>query len=241
MEIFPAIDLRDGNVVMLTQGDYDRMDVYSNDPVEIARTFKDVGAKNLHVVDLDGAKDGRLMNFDSIKKIMVEGGLFVQVGGGIRDEERIRQYLDIGVNRVILGTIAVQDFSFVEQMVKKYKEKIAVGVDAKDGYVAVEGWRETTNVSSLEFCQRLEDVGVQTVIYTDIIKDGKLSGTNLEVYKTLSTRDVKVVASGGISYEHEITELRSMNLYAAIVGKALYTGMLDLKNVLRLASGKQEA
>lgn len=240
MEIFPAIDLRNGNVVRLTQGDYNRVDIYSNDPAEIARQFKAVGARNLHVVDLDGAKDGRLMNYDSIKKIMAQESLFVQVGGGIRDEERICQYLDIGVNRVILGTVAVRDFSFVEEMVKKYGEKIAVGVDAKDGYVAVQGWKEVTNVSSLEFCKRLEDAGVQTVIYTDISKDGELSGTNLDVYKTLSEYRLQIVASGGISYEQEITELKSMNIYAAIVGKALYTDMLDLSRVLTLARGEQE-
>lgn len=240
MEIFPAIDLRNGNVVRLTQGDYDRIDIYSDDPVEIARQFKAVGARNLHVVDLDGAKDGRLMNYDSIKKIMTQEGFFVQVGGGIRDEERICQYLDIGVSRVILGTVAVRNFAFVEEMVKKYGEKIAVGVDARDGYVAVQGWQETTNVSSLEFCQRLEDVGVQTVIYTDIAKDGELSGTNLDVYKTLSEYKLQIVASGGISYEREITELKSMNIYAAIVGKALYTDMLDLGRVLTLARGEQE-
>ena len=236
MEIFPAIDLRSGQVVRLTQGDYDKMVVYSEDPAEIARQFKAQGTKNLHIVDLDGAKDGRLVNFDTIKDIVSQGGLFVQVGGGIRDEERIRQYLDLGVHRVILGTVAVTDFAFLERMVAKYREKIAVGVDAKDGYVAIHGWKETTDISSLEFCQKLADIGVKTVIYTDIAKDGELSGTNLEVYRTLSRMDLDIVASGGISFEHEIIELKEMNIYAAIVGKAIYTDTLDLQKIIELVN-----
>ena len=236
MEIFPAIDLRSGQVVRLTQGDYDKMVIYSDDPKEIARQFKANGAKNLHVVDLDGAKDGRLVNFDTIKDIVSQGGLFVQVGGGIRDEQRILQYLDLGVHRVILGTVAVTDFAFLERMVARYREKIAVGVDAKDGYVAIHGWNETTDISSLEFCQKLADIGVRTVIYTDIAKDGELSGTNLEVYRTLSRMDLDIVASGGISFEHEIIELKEMNIYAAIVGKAIYTDTLDLQKIIELVN-----
>lgn len=235
MEIFPAIDLRSGQVVRLTQGDYDKMVVYSEDPEEIARQFQARGAKNLHIVDLDGAKDGRLVNFETIKDIVSQGGLFVQVGGGIRDEERIRQYLDLGVHRVILGTVAVTDFPLVERMVAKYGDKIAVGVDAKDGFVAIHGWRKITDIPSLELCQSLEDIGVKTVIYTDIAKDGELSGTNLEVYRTLSQMGLDIVASGGISFEHEIIELKAMNIYAAIVGKAIYAGNLDLEKIIGLA------
>lgn len=239
MQIFPAIDLRGGQVVRLTQGDYDQMDIYSPDPADIARRFKAAGAKNLHVVDLDGAKDGTLANFDAIRSIVSEGGLFIEVGGGIRDEERIRQYLELGVGRVILGTVAVTNFPFVQEMAAKYSEKIAVGVDARDGFVAINGWKEVTGEKSVDFCKRLADAGVKTVIYTDISKDGALQGTNLGIYRTLSEiQGLDIVASGGISFEREITVLREMNLYAAIVGKAIYTDKLDLKRVIQLAEGE---
>jgi phosphoribosylformimino-5-aminoimidazole carboxamide ribotide isomerase len=239
MEIFPAIDLRGGQVVRLTQGDYDKMEVYSDDPRKIARQFKAQGAKNLHIVDLDGAKDGRLVNFDSIRDIVEDVGLFLQVGGGIRDEERIRQYLDLGVHRVILGTVAVTDFPLVERMVAKYGEHIAVGVDARDGFVAIQGWRKVTDIDALKFCEKLMDIGVKTIIYTDIAKDGELSGTNLEVYQTLSQMAIDVVASGGISYYEEITKLKALGIYGAIVGKALYTGSLDLKKIIELAGATE--
>lgn len=239
MQIFPAIDLRGGQVVRLTQGDYDQMDIYSPDPADIARKFKAAGAKNLHVVDLDGAKDGTLANFDAIRAIVQQGGLFIEVGGGIRDEERIRQYLDLGVGRVILGTVAITNFPFLKEMVAKYKEKIAVGVDAKDGLIAINGWKEITGTQSVDFCKELVEIGVKTVIYTDISKDGELKGTNLEIYKTLSDIDgLDVVASGGISFEREITALKEMGTYAAIVGKAIYTDTLDLKRVIQLAEGE---
>lgn len=236
MQIFPAIDLRGGQVVRLTQGDYDQMDIYSPDPTEIVRKFKACGARNLHVVDLDGAKDGQLVNFDAIRAIAQEGGLFIEVGGGIRDEERIRQYLGLGVGRVILGTVAVKNPAFVAEMAAKYGGQIAVGVDAKDGLVAVNGWKEITQTKSVDFCRELVKMGVQTVIYTDISKDGELKGTNLDIYGTLSQIDgLDIVASGGISYEREITALKEMGIYAAIVGKAIYTDKLDLKRVLALA------
>lgn len=236
MEIFPAIDLRGGKVVRLTQGDYEQMVVYSQDPLQIAAQFKAQGAKNLHIVDLDGAKDGRLVNFDTIKNLMAQGGLFVQVGGGIRDEKRICQYLELGVNRVILGTVAVTDFAFLQLMVNKYQEKIAVGVDAKNGFVAINGWKEITDIPALDFCHKLADIRVKTVIYTDIAKDGVLSGTNLEVYRSLSNINLDIVASGGISFESEIRELKNMNIYAAIVGKAIYTNTLDLQKIIALAN-----
>ena len=185
MKIFPAIDLRDGKAVRLYQGDYDQMTVYSDSPVEVAKSFKAKGADCLHLVDLDGAKDGRLVNFDTIKEIVEEVDMYVEVGGGIRDEERIRQYLELGVGRVILGTIAVKDPEFLEAMVTKYGERIAVGVDARDGYVAVNGWKEITDRESFEFCRYLRDIGVKTVIYTDISRDGGLEGTNMEAYRKL--------------------------------------------------------
>jgi phosphoribosylformimino-5-aminoimidazole carboxamide ribotide isomerase len=235
MQIFPAIDLRNGQVVRLTQGDYEQMTVYAQDPVQMAAQFIAEGAQNLHIVDLDGAKDGRLVNFQSIQKIMTQGGLFVQVGGGIRDEERISQYLDLGVDRVILGTVAVKDFTFLQRMVDKYKEKIAVGVDAKDGFVAINGWQEVTDIPSLQFCQKLADIGVQTVIYTDIAKDGGLAGTNLQIYDSLRQIDLDIVASGGISFEEEIVQLKQMDIYAAIVGKAIYTDTLNLRRIIEMA------
>lgn len=239
MEIFPAIDIRNGNVVRLTEGDYNRMTVYGSSPLEMAETFIKKGAKNLHMVDLDGAKDGAPVNFDVIKSVAETGKLFTEVGGGIRDEKRIEDYLSLGVNRVILGTVAVRNFKFVEDAVKKYGDKIAVGVDARDGKVAVSGWLETTEIDSLDFCRKLRDAGVKTVIYTDISKDGTLSGTNLEIYEKLSEiESLDIIASGGITFEEEIKKLASMNTYGAIVGKAVYAGKLDLERVLRIAKGE---
>lgn len=235
MKIFPAIDLRDGKAVRLYQGDYDQMTVYSDSPVEVAKSFKAKGADCLHLVDLDGAKDGRLVNFDTIKEIVEEVDMYVEVGGGIRDEERIRQYLELGVGRVILGTIAVKDPEFLEAMVTKYGERIAVGVDARDGYVAVNGWKEITDRESFEFCRYLRDIGVKTVIYTDISRDGGLEGTNMEAYRKLQDIEgLEVTASGGISFEEEITALKDVAA-AAILGKAIYSGKLDLERAVKLA------
>ncbi|MEG0156129.1 MAG: 1-(5-phosphoribosyl)-5-[(5-phosphoribosylamino)methylideneamino]imidazole-4-carboxamide isomerase [Anaerovoracaceae bacterium] len=235
MKIFPAIDLRNGKAVRLFQGDYDQETIYSDSPVSVAEGFKEAGASCLHLVDLDGAKDGTLVNFDSIKEIVSRVNLFVEVGGGIRDEERIRQYLDLGVSRVILGTIAIQDPEFLAAMVKKYGDKIAVGVDAKEGKVAINGWKEVTDMDSLEFCKHLAQIGVKTVIYTDISKDGGLTGTNLEVYAQLKEIEgLDIVASGGISFEEEIPKLAEM-VSAAILGKAIYSGKLSLKKCIELS------
>ncbi|MBR2029280.1 MAG: 1-(5-phosphoribosyl)-5-[Clostridia bacterium] len=235
MQIFPAIDIKDKKVVRLTFGDYDQMKIYADDPVQIAKNFCACGAKNLHVVDLDGAKDGNLANFDVIEQIAKNCGMFVQVGGGIRDEDRIKKYIDCGVGRVILGTVAVENFAFVEQMAKKYGDKIAVGVDAKDGFVAIHGWKTVTSVQSVDFCQKLCDAGVKTVIYTDISKDGGMKGTNLGIYRQLAKIDgLDVVASGGITFYDELTTLDRMGTYGAILGKALYEGLLDLKKAVEL-------
>ena len=235
MNIFPAIDLRDGKAVRLYQGDYDQMTVYSENPVDVARSFRECGAQYLHLVDLDGAKDGKLVNFDTIKAIVEEVDMYVEVGGGIRDEERIRQYVEVGVGRVILGTIAIKDPEFLEEMVKKYGEKIAVGVDAKDGYVAINGWKEITDKESFEFCKYLRDIGVKCVIYTDISRDGGLQGTNMEAYKKLQEIEgLEITASGGISFEEEITALKDVAA-AAILGKAIYSGKLDLARAVELS------
>ena len=233
MQIFPAIDLSGGQVVRLYQGDYDQMTVYGSDPCAVAREFIAAGAKYLHVVDLDGAKDGTLANFESIAAIAKQGGLYIEVGGGIRTEERIRQYLDLGVGRCILGTIAVKDFDFTTRMARKYGDRIAVGVDARDGYVAINGWKELSSETGIEFCKRLRDVGVKTVIYTDISRDGAEKGTNLELYRKLAEiEDLNITASGGVSSLEELKELQTIGTHAAILGKALYTGRLDLKTVI---------
>ena len=233
MQIFPAIDLSGGQVVRLYQGDYDQMTVYGQDPCAAARTFLEAGAKYLHLVDLDGARDGTTANFDSIAAIARQGGLYIEVGGGIRTEDRIRQYLDLGVGRCILGTIAVKDFTFTERMAQKYGGRIAVGVDARDGYVAVNGWKELSRERGVDFCRRLRDAGVRTVIYTDISRDGAEQGTNLEVYRELADiSGLDITASGGVSSLEELRALRDMGTRAAILGKALYTGRLDLKTVV---------
>ena len=230
MQIFPAIDLSGGKVVRLYQGDYEKMTVYGADPCAVARDFIAAGAKYLHVVDLDGAKDGTLANFDSISALAKQGGLYIEVGGGIRTEERIEKYLDLGVGRCILGTIAVKDFDFTRRMAQKYGDKIAVGVDARDGYVAVSGWLETSKEKGVDFCRRLYDAGVQTVIYTDISRDGAEQGTNLALYRELARIEgLHITASGGVSSIAELKELHAIGTHAAILGKALYTGRLDLR------------
>nr|WP_325194904.1 1-(5-phosphoribosyl)-5-[(5-phosphoribosylamino)methylideneamino]imidazole-4-carboxamide isomerase [uncultured Oscillibacter sp.] len=233
MQIFPAIDLRGGQVVRLYQGDYDKMTVYGQDPCAVARDFIAAGAKYLHVVDLDGAKDGTLANFETIAAIARQGGLYIEVGGGIRTEDRIGQYLDLGVGRCILGTVAVKDFAFTARMARKYGDRIAVGVDARDGYVAINGWKELSSERGVDFCRRLLDAGVGTVIYTDISRDGAEQGTNLDLYRELAEiRGLHVTASGGVSSLEELKELRAIGTHAAILGKALYTGRLDLKTVI---------
>jgi len=238
MIIFPAIDLKGGNAVRLFQGDYNKVTTYDNDPLALAKKFKRAGAENLHIVDLDGAKDGNPVNCEIIEKIVKESDMFVQVGGGIRDEDRILRYLKSGASRVILGTIAVENFDFLCEMVKKYGDKIAVSVDVKNGCVAVSGWTEVTSVKGIDFCRKLAGAGVETIIYTDISKDGTLGGTNLTAYGILSEiRALKVIASGGITFEHEILQLKAKGIYGAILGKALYSGMLNLASVIQLGGG----
>ena len=233
MKIFPAIDLRSGNVVRLTEGDYGQMKTYGGSPVETAKMFEAMGAKHLHVVDLGAAKDGGDENAEIICEIAAKTNLFIETGGGIRSEEKIKKYIDAGVDRLILGTIAINNFDFLCDMVNKYGDHIAVGVDAKDSKVAVNGWLEVTSVDSFEFCKKLRDNGVSTVIYTDISKDGKLSGTNVDAYRRLrEIENLNVIASGGISSMDDIKALCEFDCYGAIIGKAIYENKIDLQEVL---------
>ena len=239
MYILPAIDLYNGCAVRLSRGDYNKMTVYSDNPPEFAKAFFNAGAQYLHVVDLEGAKDGTTANFDTVKAIIDKTDMKVEIGGGIRSEDVIKKYIDAGVSRVILGTAAAENFGFLEDMVKKYGERIAVGVDIKDGFVAVKGWLEVTEIKCHDFCKKLESIGVKTVICTDISKDGMLGGTNTELYKELNESfDIDIVASGGISSVDDIKKLASMNMYGAILGKELYEGVVDLKDAIEAAKGE---
>lgn len=235
MKIFPAIDLIGGKAVRLTQGDYNKVDIFSDSPESVAKGFYEAGAGYLHVVDLDGAKKGTLENLDTIKRIVNAAPLFVEVGGGIRDFERIEKMLTIGVKRVILGTAAVSKPGFLKNAVDMYGEKIVLGVDARDGFVATDGWLNKTTVDSFEFCVSARDMGVKTVIYTDIATDGAMKGTNLPAFRRLcEIKGLEIVASGGICSLDEIKALNKMGCGGAIVGKAIYTGALNLKEVLAL-------
>ena len=237
MNLFPAIDLYDGCAVRLIKGDYNQMQIYSNDPSAVAKQFEAAGAEYLHVVDLAGARDGNTPNLDTIRAITENTSLKVEVGGGIRSEEVIRTYLSAGVFRVILGTVAVTDPEFTKEMVSKYGEQIAVGVDIRDGFVAIKGWTETSSLSCREFCKSLSEIGVKTIICTDISKDGCLSGTNLPLYRELSKEfSMNIVASGGVSTLSDVQALKEMDLDGAILGKALYTGNIDLAEAVRLCA-----
>ena len=233
MKIYPAIDIRGGNAVRLLQGDYDRETVYSLNPVEVARKFKEAGATCLHVVDLDGALEGDLINKDIIKRIVSETGLYVEAGGGVRSLQRIEQYLSAGVSRVILGSAAAENFTLVVDAVKFFGGKVAVGVDAKDGKVAVHGWKKVTDIDAVDFCRKLREVGLHTVIYTDISRDGMLGGANLAAYEELvKIKGLRIIASGGISGTDEIKKLTAMNVRGVVLGKALYDGVLVLKKTI---------
>ena len=233
MEIFPAIDLKDAKVVRLTQGDFNRVRVYAEDPVDVASGFIGMGAANLHVIDLDGARDGALVNIGKIKELTGLGQMFVQVGGGIRDQESIEAYLGAGVDRVILGTAAVENFAFLERMVQKYGKHISVSVDARDGKVATHGWLNSSNIDAYLFCIELQNAGVQTIIFTDISRDGLLKGVNADLYANLNTAlSCNIIAAGGVSGYGDISALRQIGLHGAIIGKALYEGNIDLAKVL---------
>ncbi len=242
MKLFPAIDMIGGKAVRLVRGDYAQMTVYSDDPVSVARSFAEAGATCMHMVDLEGARDGGCPNLDTIRRIVQDTELFVEVGGGIRDAQTVETYLSAGVGRVILGTAAVTNPAFLDDMLRQHGERIAVGVDIRDGYVAIKGWTELSEMTCFDFCADLERRGVRTVICTDISKDGLLGGTNTELYADMSRRfSMQLVASGGVSSLSDVERLTDMGLYGAILGKALYTGHIDLKEALRVARREEKA
>ena len=236
MNIFPAIDLVDGKAVRLFKGDYAQMTVYSEHPERIARDFEASGAKLLHLVDLEGAKDGTTPNFETVKKIRNSCSLFIEIGGGIRDVETVQKYLSIGIDRIILGTAAVKDPEFLSEAINKYGDKIAVGVDIKDGMVAIKGWTEKSEFSGMEFCKKMQSIGVGTIICTDVSKDGAMKGTNLELYRELQSElGINITASGGVSSLDDVKALSDMGIYGAIIGKAYYTGAINLGEALEVA------
>ena len=235
MIIFPAIDLYEKKAVRLFKGDYENMTVYSENPIEIAQDFVNAGATQIHVVDLEGAKDGATPNISVVRQIAAETDLFIEIGGGIRDMDTVDAYLSSGVSRVILGTAAVNDREFLTAAVKKYGDKIAVGADVKDGYIAIKGWLESSALTLDDFLQEMEKIGVKYVICTDISKDGAMRGTNLELYSRLSQKySMNITASGGVSTLDDVKKLNEMNLYGAIIGKAYYIGAIDLKDALEV-------
>ena len=236
MNIFPAIDLYDKKAVRLLKGDYNQMTVYSDNPAEFAKDFESQGAEFLHIVDLEGARDGTTPNLDIIKSITENTKLVVEVGGGIRSMEVIEKYISAGVKRVILGTAAVNDEEFLKAALLKYGDKVACGVDIKDGFVAIKGWTEKSRFSCFEFCEKMQNLGVQTLICTDISKDGAMQGTNRELYRELSEKfSMNITASGGVSTIEDVKSLAKMGSYGAIIGKAYYVGAISIKEAVEVA------
>ncbi len=236
MLIYPAIDLFSGKAVRLFKGDYAQMTVYNENPEEVALDFKNNGATHIHLVDLEGAKTGETPNIKTVMRIKEMTGLFCEIGGGIRSMEVIDRYISAGVDRVILGTAAVTNEGFVEEAVAKYGDKIAVGIDIKNGFVAIKGWTETSDLDAFDFCEKMEKIGVKTIICTDISKDGAMQGTNHELYRELSGKfSLDIIASGGVSSIEDIEKLSALKLHGAIVGKAYYTGAINLKEAIEVA------
>ncbi len=236
MLIFPAIDLYGGKAVRLYKGDYEQMTIYSDDPLSVARDFENNGAEWVHLVDLEGAKNGSTPNIDTVAKIARETSLSCEIGGGIRSMETVETYFAAGVERVILGTAAVTDEAFLHAAVEKYGEKIAVGVDIKDGMVAIKGWIEKSQYDAFDFCRKMQSIGVKTIICTDISKDGAMKGANHALYRELSEKfDMQIVASGGVSSMDDVQKLTDLNIYGAIIGKAYYMGAIDLKKAIEVA------
>ena len=236
MLIYPAIDLYGGKAVRLFKGDYAQMTIYNDTPVEVAEDFAQSGATHIHLVDLEGAKEGTTPNFDTVTAIKKATGLFCEIGGGIRSMETIEKYLSAGIDRVILGTAAVTEPGFVRQAVAQYGDKIAVGIDIKDGFVAIKGWTVKSEENAFDFCEKMQNIGVKTLICTDISKDGAMQGTNRALYRELSERfDMDIIASGGVSTMEDIAHLAGLDIHGAIVGKAYYTGAIDLKKAIEVA------
>lgn len=236
MLIFPAIDLYEGKAVRLLRGEYENMTVYSENPIEIAYEFENQGATHIHMVDLEGAKNGDTPNLDIVREVAEKTNLFVEIGGGIRSMTVVDKYIDAGIDRVILGTAAVNDKEFLAAAVDKYGEKIAVGVDVKDGFVAIKGWTEKSEYTCFQFCEMMQKIGVKTLICTDVSKDGAMQGTNRELYRELSKKfDMNIVASGGVSTIDDVEALAKMDLYGAIIGKAYYTKAISLTKAIEVA------
>lgn len=233
MIIFPAIDIRNEKCVRLTQGDYSKMTIYGADPVEVAIKWQSKGAEYLHIVDLDGAKDGKRVNGAIIGKIAKNAEIPIQVGGGIRDTKAVEELLGIGVSRVIIGTGAIKDLKWLSELVRIYGEKICVSIDAKNGFVATDGWEQISEISAVEFAENLENIGVRTIVYTDIQKDGMLKGPNFKMYEELMGKvNLDIIASGGITTIGDIETLKRMGIYGAIIGKALYDEKIKLEEVI---------
>ena len=237
MLIFPAIDLVGGKAVRLYKGDYNQMTVYDDDPLNTARRFARAGATHLHVVDLEGARDGGTPNYDTVRRIVENTDLFVEIGGGIRDMSVIEKYLDAGVSRVILGTAAIADATFTREAIQRYGEGIALGADVKDGEVAIRGWLELSGMTLDDFCEKYQQLGLKTLICTDIGRDGAMQGTNRALYADLQRRyRMDIVASGGVSGMADVKALAALGLYGAIIGKACYTGAIDLAEAIKEAA-----
>ena len=236
MKIFPAIDIYEKKAVRLYKGEYDKMTVYNGNPLSVAAAFKEAGAENIHIVDLEGAKTGDTPNIEVISEIVNKSGLFCEVGGGIRSLSTAEKYINAGVGRVIIGTAAITDKNFLRDAIKIYGEKIAVGVDIKDGYVAIKGWKEKSEERYDVFLNKMSELNVKTVIVTDISKDGAMKGTNRELYASLSDMlNINIIASGGVSTLEDIRSLKGSGIYGAIIGKAYYTGAIDLKKAIEVA------
>ncbi len=236
MLIFPAIDLYKGKAVRLLKGDYSQMTVYSDDPVSVAADFEKAGASCLHIVDLEGAKSGLTPNLDTIRSIVEKTELFTEVGGGIRSMGAIDTYIRAGVGRVILGTAAVTEPDFAAEAVARYGERIAVGVDIRDGRVSIKGWTEDSGLEAMDFCRKMQELGIKTLICTDISRDGAMRGANHSLYRELSrTLGLDIVASGGVSSMEDVKRLRALDLCGAIIGRACYNGAIDLKEAIEVA------
>lgn len=236
MRIYPAIDLFEGKAVRLYKGDYAQMTVYNEDPTAVALDFQRQGASCIHLVDLEGAKSGEIPNFETVCAIKKSTGLFCEIGGGIRNMDVIDRYLAAGIDRVILGTAAVTEPGFVESAVNKYGDKIAVGIDIRDGFVAIKGWTEKSQEKAMDFAEKMQSIGVRTMICTDISRDGAMQGTNHSLYQELSQRlNMQIIASGGVSSLEDVKRLAAMNIHGAIIGKAYYTGAIDLREAIEVA------